>query len=234
MKTAALLTRSALMLALATGAAQAADAPQQNHAEIQRTVARWLDNALAAVPGNASYSIGKVDSRLRLDACSSMEVSVPSGQRLVGNVLLRVRCTGGASWSLNVPAQISMQVTYFTATRPLAANQTIDAQDLAAQQGDLANLPGSVILDPAHAIGRTLNTAVPAGQPLRREMLRAAIVIQQNQRVRVVFRQDGMEIANEGTALANATEGSPVRVRVGNGSVISGIARASGEVEVGQ
>lgn len=223
-----------LLILLISPLCRAASPATQDMSQVLRTVAQWLDASLANAQGQSSYSVGKVDSRLRLDPCQQMEVSLPSGQRLIGNVLLRVRCTAGATWSLNVPVQVSLVMTYYTAARPLAANQTIQDQDLLPQQGDLANLPGSVILDPAMAIGRTLNSAVAAGQPVRREMLRAAMVIQQNQKVRVVYRQDGVEIVNDGIAQAAATEGSPVRVRVSNGTIVTGIARASGEVEVGR
>ncbi|MBE9609445.1 flagellar basal body P-ring formation chaperone FlgA [Chitinilyticum piscinae] len=228
------MKRLLIILLLAMIALYASAAPAgQDMSLVLREVSQWLDAALARAPGQSSYSVGKLDSRLRLEACQQMEVSVPSGQRLIGNVLLRVRCTSGAAWSLNVPVQVSLSATYYVATRPLAANQTISDHDLMPQQGDLANLPGSVILDPAIAIGRTLNSAVPAGQPLRREMLRAAMVIQQNQKVRIIYRLDDIEVVNDGIALAAASEGSPVRVRVSGGNVISGIARANGDVEVG-
>lgn len=44
-------------------------------------------------------------------------------------------------------------------------------------------------------------------------MLRNPVVIQQHQKVRVLFSENGVEVMNEGTALANAQEGQPVRVQ---------------------
>ena len=223
----------ALLAALAISP-PALDAGKQDMAALQREVRQWLDDSLANSPGTPSYQISALDSRLRLDACRDMQVSLPAGNRLVGRSLLRVQCIDGASWSVSVPVQISISVTYYTAARPLAANQEIRAGDLAPQQGDLAALPGSVILDPAQAVGRTLNYAIAAGNPLREEMLRSPTVIQQNQKVRVIFREGGIEVMNEGTALNNAQEGQPVRVKVSNGQTVQGAARADGSVEVGK
>lgn len=199
---------------------------------IHKELEHWLDNALANSPGTPSYTINQLDSRLQLDPCSTMEVSLPPGYRLIGKSMLRVKCLQGASWSINTPVQITIPVQYLVAARPVGANHTLDAADVMLQRGDLGNLPGSVILEPNQAIGRTLNSAIAAGQPIRKEHLRAAMVIQQNQRVKIVYRADGIEIHNEGIALGNAAEGSIVRVRVGGNLILSGTAQAGGVVEV--
>lgn len=201
---------------------------------LQSTVRDWLDQSLANSPGTASYQVGALDPNLHLPACRDMQVSLPSGYRLLGRTQVRVQCAAGATWAVSVPVQVSILVNYFVAARPLAANQEIGAGDLMAQEGDLANLPGSVVLDPGVAIGRILNSSVAAGNPVRQEMLRSPIVIRQNQKVRILFRSGGIEIFNEGTALNNAQEGQPVRVKVNNGQTIQGLARMNGDVEVSQ
>ncbi|WP_373975404.1 flagellar basal body P-ring formation chaperone FlgA [Chitinibacter sp. SCUT-21] len=219
-----------LLLALST-AAFAAPAKQDLNL-VQKELENWLDNALANSPGTPSYTIAKLDSRLQLEPCAAIEVSLPAGYRLIGKTMLRAKCIQGASWSINTPAQISMLVKYVVAARPVAANQTVSEADIMLQRGDLGSLPGSVILDSQHAIGSTLNSALAAGQAIRKEQLRAATVIQQNQRVKILYREDGIEIHNEGIALGNAAEGAVVRVRVGSNIILNGIANANGVVEV--
>lgn len=209
-----------------------ADNGKQDLTLVQKEYEQWLDSALANSPGAASYTINKLDPRLQLEPCAAIEVSLPQGYRLIGKTMLRAKCVQGASWSINTPAQISMQVQYVVAARPLGANQTLSDADLMLQRGDLGALPGSVILDSTQALGRALNTAIAAGQPIRKEHLRAAMVIQQNQRVKILYREDGIEINNEGIALGNAAEGSIVRVRVGSNVILSGTALAGGVVLV--
>ncbi|QLI82933.1 flagellar basal body P-ring formation protein FlgA [Chitinibacter fontanus] len=199
---------------------------------VQKEFEQWLDNALANSPGTASYTINKLDPRLQLEPCAAIEVSLPQGYRLIGKTMLRAKCLQGASWSVNTPAQITMQVQYVVAARPLGANQTLADADLMLQRGDLGTLPGSVILDSTQALGRALNTAIAAGQPIRKEHLRAAMVIQQNQRVKILYREDGIEINNEGIALGNAAEGAIVRIRVGGNTILSGTALPGGVVLV--
>jgi len=50
--------------------------------------------------------------------------------------------------------------------------------------------------------------------------------------VKVVGSGTGFTVSNEGRALNAAAEGEPVRVRLGNGHVVSGTARAGGVVEL--
>jgi flagella basal body P-ring formation protein FlgA len=89
-----------------------------------------------------------------------------------------------------------------------------------------------VLLDPAHAIGKQPAMSLAAGQPLRREMLRAPAVVVQGQTVRLVTRGPGFQVSAEGRALANAQEGQLVQVRASSGSTVSGLARTGGIVEV--
>ncbi|WP_169307340.1 flagellar basal body P-ring formation chaperone FlgA [Chitiniphilus eburneus] len=207
-------------------------APQDLRA-VQDAVANWLDVQLAPTPG-ASYRLGEIDNRLRLDGCLQLDLQLPQGYRLVGKTMVRVRCIEGARWAVNYPVTVSILATYYVAARPLASGRTLQMGDLAPQQGDLAQLPGSVILDPAMAVGRVLNSAVSQGGALRGEMLRAATSVRQNQRVRVVFHLDGLEVTNEGVALNNAAVGEVVRVRVGNNQIVSGVALENGRVQASQ
>lgn len=225
------LTRLLLALGLA-GLMAVAQAAQQDMRTLQDAVADWLEQQLSPTP-DASYQLAELDSRLRLDACQRFDLQLPKGQRLAGKIMVRVRCVEGARWAINYPATISLVSTYYVASRPLSAGREVQTDDLIAQKGDLATLPGSVIVSANQAIGRVLNSAVAQGGVLRSEMLRAATAVRQNQRIRLLYRVDGMEVSNEGVALNTAAVGEVVRVRVGNNQIVTGIAREGGLVEAG-
>jgi flagella basal body P-ring formation protein FlgA len=59
------------------------------------------------------------------------------------------------------------------------------------------------------------------------------ILVQKGQSVRVSSGGKGFSISTDGQALNEASEGELVKVRVSNGSVLNGIAKESGVVEVG-
>lgn len=172
-----------------------------------------LDQASANSPGTPAYKIGEIDSRLRLDACQDMQMSLPMGYRLLGKTMVRVQCISGASWSFSIPVQISINVNI---TRRPARSPGPGSPLARSGHPSRAILPRcrARSAGPGTRHWVYLNSPIAAGNPLRQEMLRSQIVIRQHQKVRIVFRSAGIEVMNEGTALGNAMEGQPVRVKV--------------------
>ncbi len=132
-----------------------------------------------------------------------------------------------------VAAKVRVMADYLATARPLSQGQVVAASDLVRVQGDLADLPAGILTDEAQAIGRTLTLSVVAGRPLRADMLRLPLLVRQNQTVKLVSRGEGFQVATEGRALNQGSEGEVIQVRLTSGQVLSGIARASGVVEVG-
>jgi len=93
-------------------------------------------------------------------------------------------------------------------------------------------LPANILTEPSLAIGKAATATIPAGRPLRADMLKAQTVIRQGQTVRVLSQGPGFAVANEGRALTNAVDGQVTQVRLGNGQVVSGIARPGGSIEI--
>jgi len=106
------------------------------------------------------------------------------------------------------------------------------AQDMLLAEGELTQLPAGVFTDSAQAIGRTVSMSMIAGSVLRQEMLKQAPAVLQGQVVMLTSIGKGFSVAAEGKALNNANDGQVVQVKVESGSVVSGIARAGGKVEV--
>jgi flagella basal body P-ring formation protein FlgA len=93
-------------------------------------------------------------------------------------------------------------------------------------------MPAGILTDPQQAVGKTLGANLGPGQPLRQDMLRSPLVVQQGQQVKVQSSGDGFTVSTEGKALNNANDGQVAQVRTASGRTISGIARAGGIVEL--
>jgi flagella basal body P-ring formation protein FlgA len=143
-----------------------------------------------------------------------------------------VRCLGEAGWRIYLPVHVRVKADYLISARPIAQGQVVVAEDLSTQLGDLSELPANILTEPGLAIGKAAGTSIPAGRPLRADMLKAITVVHQNQTVKVVSRGPGFAVANEGRALNNAVEGQIAQVRLASGQVVSGIARSGGVVEI--
>lgn len=206
---------------------------QQDPAPVKKAIESWLKIQTKGLPGQVSYEIGNLDPGNQLAPCGSFDVSRPQGAQAWGRTNVMVRCLNEAGWRVHVPVHIRVKADYLISARPIAQGQVVAEDDLATQLGDLSELPANILTESAAAVGKAATTSIPAGRPLRSDMLKAMLVVRQGQTVRVISRGPGFAVTNEGRALNNAIEGQVAQVRLGNGQVISGIAKAGGTVEVG-
>lgn len=92
--------------------------------------------------------------------------------------------------------------------------------------------PAGLTRDAQQLVGRTLVRGVPAGHPVRLDMVKAATVVQAGDTVRLKIMGSGFAVTAAAQALTAATEGQPVRVRTELGKVLTGTARDGRVVEV--
>lgn len=199
---------------------------------VRQAVDDFMGLQIKGLPGKASYEIGTIGGNSNLRPCAAYSVATTPGGKTWGRTGVTVRCVSGANWTLQVPVHVHVVAEYLVSARPLRPGIPLTNDDFVMQRGDLAELPAGVLDDPGQAIGRVSRSALPAGRPLRADMLRHPTVVQQGQSVKVTSRGPGFEVANEGRALSNAAVGQVVQIRLGNGQVVSGVAQASGNVEI--
>lgn len=205
---------------------------RQDPAPVRQAVEQWLKTQTRGLPGEVGIEVGGLDPGNQLAPCPAFDVSRPPGAKTWGRTNVLVRCLGEAGWRVHLPVHVRIKADYLVSARPVAQGQVVVDEDLATQWGDLSELPANILTDPGLAVGKSAASSIPAGRPLRADMLRALTVVHQGQTVKVLSRGPGFAVANEGRALNNATAGQVARVRLGNGQVVSGIARDGGVVEI--
>lgn len=205
---------------------------QQPPEPVERTVTTFLEQQTAGLPGKVEISVGAFDARNSLPACAALEAFLPAGTRAWGQISIGVRCDSPTPWTAYVPARVAVMAEYLVTARALRAGQIVGPADIERRHGDLAAEPSGTLADPTQAIGHPARYAVAAGSTLRAGMLRLPPAVRQGQAVKVVGSGNGFSVSNEGRALNAAAEGEPVRVRIGNDQVVSGLARPGGVVEV--
>lgn len=221
-----------LLTLLACCLLSSAAVAQQDPVPVRKAIDDWLRIQTAGLPGQVSYEIGGMDAGNLLAPCPSFEVSRPAGARTWGRTSVMVRCLADSGWRIYVPVHVRIKASYLVTARPLAQGQAVGETDLATQSGDLSELPANILTEAGQAIGKVAAASIPAGRPLRADMLKTMTVVRQGQTVRVISHGQGFAVANEGRALNNAVAGQLVQVRLGNGQVVSGIAKSDGTIDV--
>lgn len=210
-------------------------APQawaMDSAPIQQAVSDFLTTQAKGLPGQARFSIGTIRASGLPDGCLNFQVSMDAQARPWGKTHVAVRCTEGTAWLIYVPVEIHVQVNYLASARPLSAGQVIAEADITQHPGDLADLPQGVLTEPQQALGLSARVSLPAGRPLRADMLSQIQVIKQGQNVKVISGSADFQVSSDGRALNHAVAGQVVQVRLASGQVISGIAQRDGSVTI--
>lgn len=225
-----LLLESAIATATPVAGLQA-DA--QWRTQIKEVVADFVRQQTAAFPGDITYKVDEIDTRITQPGCASFEAALPSGSRLSGKTSIQVRCienSGNNNWSMFVPVQISINRNLLVSARQLPLGHTLQHEDLTVQTMETSLTEGYV--DPQQILGKVLRYGISAGQVLRQNMLRSPYSVKQGEVVQLVIQGAGFNISGDGAALNNASEGQSVQVRSGSGRVIGGVARANGTVGI--
>jgi flagellar basal body P-ring formation protein FlgA len=184
----------------------------------------------AGLPGKVRIT---VDTQ-RLDAlppCEAPEAFLPPGVRPWGRISVGVRCNESPPWTRYVAAHIALVANYYVAARPIAAGQALTPADVAVREGDLSALPASVVVDPAQLSGVVASNRIASGVPIRRELLRGMVLVQQGQSIKLVTRGAGFVASAEGKAMTDAAAGAVVQVKIQGGQLLSGIVQPDGSVE---
>jgi flagellar basal body P-ring formation protein FlgA len=203
----------------------------QDGESIRAAALAFVQQQTAGLPGKPEITVTPVFPR-GLAPCVSLDPFMPTGARLWGRTTVGVRCTGERPWTLYVQVRISINATYYLAARAIAPGEVLTSADLIARDGDLTTMPQAIVTDPTQAVGAVALSRVPAGLPLRTDMLRGASSVAIGQNVHVVADGSGFSISAEGSAMNNAAPGQQVRVKTSAGQIITGIVKDSQTVEI--
>lgn len=227
------MTAAAFPLALLAAwvlAIPAQAAGLQDPVAVRVAAERFLLAQAGTQPGKVSVEV--TPPRAGLPACAALDAFQMPGSRAIGKITVGVRCLAPSAWTVYLPAQVRVMGRYVVTARPLSANHELAAVDLVLREGDLGALPADVASDADALAGYRTVSAVAAGAALRTGVLRAPLVVQQGLPTRLVLVGPGFSVQSEGQALANASRGDRVRVKIPSGQVVSGIARDGQQVEV--
>ena len=199
-------------------------------AQLPALAQHWLDQALPVQgarlepPLRLQGRVGALDARLRLAPCARVEAYVPPGARLWGQSRLGLRCLEGATlWNVTLPVTVTALGPAWVLRRDVAPGASLQADDLQRVEVDWAADPSPALAADDAWQGQVATRALQAGQTLRQNLVRPAQVFQAGSPVRVLVEGGSFQISAQAQALSAGAVGQPVRVRLDNGRVVSGM-----------
>jgi flagella basal body P-ring formation protein FlgA len=209
--------------------AQAQVTPDSLRLYVQREAASGLP---AAAGVRIDVTVGQLDQRLQLAPCARIEPFLPNGVRLWGRANVGLRCVEGATWSVLLPVTVRVFGPALVAARPLNPQVPLSQDDVQIAEVEWTREAQGVVTDAQQLGNRVLQRPISVGQPIPLAALRAPVVISQGDPVKLVGTGRGFSISADAIAMASAQEGQSVRVRIDNGRILNGTARAGRQVDV--
>jgi len=207
--------------------------------EFDAATQRWLDDAVARVqsvgvaPLRMEVTVGELDRRLRLAPCVRVEPYIPAGTRLWGRSRLGLRCLeGGVRWNVFLPVTVKAYGKAWVIKNELAAGVVLTQADAIEVDVDWAEESSPVLASSSLWLGQVTTRALTTGQTLRQGLVKPAQVFQAGAPLRVIAGGAGFQITSDGQALSAGAVGQSVRVRLGNGRVMTGVVLDSHTVKL--
>jgi flagella basal body P-ring formation protein FlgA len=184
------------------------------------------------MPGTrVAVEVGRLDPRLKLAPCVQVQPYLPPNVKLWGAARIGLRCLSGpVRWNVYLPVKVSVHARGLVAAGPLSAGAPVTSADLREADIDLADGPGTAILDAADAIGRTVARPIAAGAALRSGDLKPRQWFAAGETVKIVAAGAGYAVSGEGQAMSPGLDGQAVRVRTESGRIVTGVAVADRQV----
>jgi len=207
----------------------------QSHDSILSAARQFMMEQTEAVYNqHADIKNGQLDSRLKLNQCSSpLEVYLPEGSRDLGRLTVGVKCTDSKPWSLHVPVTVTVYKDVIVTAKSLSRGELLMESDFKRVKYDMSKLPTGYIEDPANGVGMELKRRLSTGVPLTTTMLRKPIIIKRGQQVSILASAGGLEVRMSGKALAHGAVGDRIRVlNVKSKKKLEGIVTPSGDIKV--
>lgn len=214
-------------LLLRTGNAQ-----HQDINAVEQTARSFIEENSKQFGRLVSLEFSPFDSRLKLKQCDALTAHLPLGSKSWGKINIIVKCAGGVSWQIYVPATVTINGNYYVTSTQLKHGQTLTEKDLIKVEGSLNALPNNPVFNLQEIQGKSVQGNYAAGTILRNDMVRAPIAIQQGQVVKIISSGPGFSVSTEATALNTADVGQIARGKTSNGQVITGIAKLGAIIEI--
>lgn len=178
---------------------------------------------------------GRLDSRLRLKACEEPLQSSETGkEKLLGRVLVEVRCEGKKPWKVRIPMMISVYVPVAITRRPVARQQVLTKSDIIMKDNDISRLNRGYYSNIENVVGLVTRNQIRSGIVINPTQIRPPFMVRRGQKVKIFVKTDHYQVTMFGEALSDGALGDVIRVRNSKSQkIVEGVVKAAGIIQIG-
>jgi flagella basal body P-ring formation protein FlgA len=214
----------------ASSPTNAEQVPVLVEAAARQHVLRWADSSGLIEP---KFELNVLRGSRPLAACAQAITVEAVDTRTPGRMKFAALCASGAGapgwrYEFVVRAQLSARIA--VAANDVPAGKVIADEDVLLERHDISSITDP-ISDPQDVVGMSGKRALRGGEVLRMALLASPTLVKRGEAVRIVARNEQVEVSMAGEALDAGARGSLVRVRNANGTVIRAKVSGPGTVQ---
>lgn len=178
-------------------------------------------------------NVGNLDSRLRLSSCEHpIAFTIQDASGLGGNISVKAQCSSGQSWSVHVPAQVTIYREIPTALRDIARGELINQGHIGTSLVNISSIRQAFLPEEGAIIGKEAKRNISMGEPFKTALLDAPTAVRRGEMVTLESLAGTIKVSSSGTALADGRIGQTIRVRNNSSErIISGVVMSQGLVQ---
>lgn len=180
------------------------------HTEIVST-ARAFVLQQVGTSTNIKIEAGSIDSRLKFKPCTQpLQAYLPGGSQLRGNTTVGVQCLDDKGWQYFLPVRVSVYEEVIVAVKPIPRGHRIESSDVELKEIDVSQIRGSVFYNKEAIVGSLAKRAIRQNTMVKG---RSVCLVCKGDRVKIVAKNAGINVAMKGLALQDGREGDLILVK---------------------
>ena len=133
----------------------------------------------------------------------------------LGNVILSLKCSNNEKQvsTLRIPATVTAKVTLFKAKHRINKGEKLREDHFTSIVDDITSNSRKSIFDKQDFIGKEAKTPIAAATVLTEWMVSEIPIIRSNERIKLMYKRNNLEVSINGKALEDGHKGSKIRVQ---------------------
>lgn len=224
-------------LLLSVSSAWARNDTYTRPADIDAAASAFLDRFVDAQQARGyrvQYTLGTVDSRLRMAACDNGPAVNFSGDPWkTGAPRLEISCQGDRPWRLFVSTTVDIHGPALVAANPLTRGTRLTADMITTADVALNTIHRKPIRDRKALLGRVMARSVNAGTVLTPDLVDVPDAVSRGDHVVITARSGNFSVQTRGKALASGQVGDQVPIQnLASKRTVRGLITEPGHVEI--
>lgn len=179
---------------------------------------------------HVEYTITALDNRLTLPACNT-PLSIEKDNQSSNRLMLKVGCTQGSLWAINVPIAMKVFREVVTTSQPLQRGSIISSEHIQLKEMDIALLRNQYFTTTQSLIGKQVRRPIREGSVISSDTIEEPQAIRRGDSITIIANSGTLTVKMPGTALTDGKTGEQISVRnQSSNRVIKATVKGQGEV----